>query len=374
MPTTTLLDFVSKWRSAELTERAGAQMHFIELCDALGYPHPAAGDYSGESYTFEKGVTTTTGGQGFADVWMRSHFAWEYKSKDRDLKAAYQQLLKYREDLENPPLLVVCDLARFEVHTNFTDTAKKVYRFALDDLLQNTPTSECALPPLDVLRALFTDPNRLRPNRTAAEVTEIAAAEFAALADSLRSRGNDPELAAHFLMRLLFCLFAEDTGLLPPKLFSMLVQRTRNRPTDFKDRLAGLFAAMSTGGAFGADDIAHFNGDLFTDAEVLELSVADLEMLVRVSVLDWSSIEPAIFGTLFERSLDPDKRSQLGAHYTSRGDIVLIVEPVLMAPLRRRWADVRSNAETILQKARLGKNWRQEIPNRLEEFAAGIRR
>ena len=133
-------------------------MHFIELCDALVYPHPAADDHSGESYTFEKGVTTTTGGQGFADVWKRSHFAWEYKSKDKDLKAAYQQLLKYREDLENPPLLVVCDLIRFEIHTNFTDTAKKVYRFTLDDLLPNTPTSDCTLPPLDVLRAFLPIP------------------------------------------------------------------------------------------------------------------------------------------------------------------------------------------------------------------------
>ena len=87
---------------------------------------------------------------------------------------------------------------------------------------------------------------------------------------------------------------------------------------------------MSTGGGFGADDIAYFNGDLFTDAEVLELSVADLDTLARVSALDWSSIQPAIFGTLFERSLDPDKRSQLGAHYTSREDILLVVEPVLM--------------------------------------------
>ena len=372
MPTTTLPDFVSKWRDAALTERAGAQMHFIELCDALAYPHPAADDHSGESYIFEKGVTTTTGGQGFADVWKRSHFAWEYKSKDKDLKAAYQQLLKYREDLENPPLLVVCDLTRFEIHTNFTDTAKKVYRFALDDLVKNTPTSDCALPPLDVLRALFTDPNRLRPNRTAVEVTELAAAEFAALADSLRRRGNDPERAAHFLMRLLFCLFAEDTGLLPPKLFSTLLQRTRSRPDDFKTRLAGLFTAMSTGGAFGADDIAYFNGDLFTDAQVLEMSVADLETLVRVSVLDWSSIEPAIFGTLFERSLDPDKRSQLGAHYTSREDIVLIVELVLMAPLRRRWAEVRSNAETILKEAKPGKGGAKKFQNDLRNLLLGF--
>src|SRR5208282_1195632 len=110
---------------------------------------------------------------------------------------------------------------------------------------------------------------------------EMAATEFATLADSLRARGVDPQRAAHFLMRLLFCLFAEDIGLLPPKLFSVLLERTRHRPADFKARLAQLFAAMATGGAFGADDIAHFNGDLFTDAEVFDLSVEDIETLLR---------------------------------------------------------------------------------------------
>jgi hypothetical protein len=229
---------------------------------------------------------------------------------------------EYREDLEDPPLLVVCDLELFEIHTNFTGTAKQVYRFSLEDLLKNQATADCKLPPIEVLRAMFTDPARLRPDRSAADVTEMAATEFATLADSLRARGVDPQRAAHFLMRLLFCLFAEDIGLLPLKLFSVLLERTRHRPADFKARLAQLFAAMATGGAFGADDIAHFNGDLFTDAEVFDLSVEDIETLLRVSKLDWSAIEPAIFGTLFERSLDPDKRSQLGAHYTSRDDTV----------------------------------------------------
>ena len=372
MPDLTLPDFVNRWQSAALTERAGAQMHFIELCDVLGEPHPATEDNSDETYTFEKGVTTTTGRQGFADVWMRGHFAWEYKRKDKDLDAAYQQLLKYREDLENPPLLVVCDLAKFEVHTNFTGTVKQVYRFSLDDLLSNEATTHCALPPIDVLRALFTDPNRLRPGRSMAEVTEIAAAEFASLADSLRHRGTDPQHAAHFLMRLLFCLFAEDIGLLPANLFSMLLQRTRARPAEFNARLAALFTAMATGGAFGADDIAHFNGDLFTDAEVLDLSAADLETLLRVGALDWSSIEPAIFGTLFERSLDPDKRSQLGAHYTSRDDILLIVEPVLMAPLRRRWAEAKAKAQALLEKAKSGKANARKVQSDLRNLLFGF--
>ena len=167
----TLADFVNKWRNADLTERAGAQMHFLELCDLLGQPHPE----SGATFTFEKGGITIEGKQGFGDVWKRGCFGWEYKGKHKDLVVAYQQLLKYREDLENPPLLVVCDLELFEIHTNFTGTAKQIYRFSLDDLLKNQATAECKLPPIEVLRAVFTDPARLRPDRSAADVTEMAA-------------------------------------------------------------------------------------------------------------------------------------------------------------------------------------------------------
>ena len=180
-----------------------------------------------------RGLTKTSGGQGWADVWKRGRFAWEYKGKHANLRAAYQQLLQYREDLDNPPLLVVCDLDRFAVHTNFTGTAKRVYAFSLADLAAPVATEGSALPPLDVLRAVFTAPERLRPERTAEYVTEQAAAEFATLAESLRQRGVDPERAAHFLMRLLFCLFAEDIDLLPRRLFTRLVEQTRRRPAIF---------------------------------------------------------------------------------------------------------------------------------------------
>jgi len=161
---------------------------------------------------------------------------------------------------------------------------------------------------------------------------------------------SSPPATAHFLMRLLFCLFAEDIGLLPERLFTTLVERTRTRPADFTTRLSLLFAAMSMGGSFGTEDIAYFNGGLFADAAVPALTGADLATLARAAALDWASIEPAIFGTLFERSLDPAKRAQLGAHYTSRDDILLIVEPVLMAPLRRRWAVVREEAQAVIAR------------------------
>lgn len=351
--TLTVPEFVGRWQNCALSERSAAQPHFIDLCNVLGQPTPTSVDQEGDTYTFEKGVTKTTGDHGFADVWMRGYFAWEYKGKHKDLDAAYQQLLQYREDLENPPLLVVCDLDRFEVHTNYTNTLKQVYKFTLAGLIPNQPTATCTLPPLEVLRAVFTDPSRLKPGQTTAQVTEAAAAQFSRLAESLRSRGVPSERAAHFLMRLLFCLFSEDIGLLPDRLFTRLVESNRQRPAEFTKKLSQLFNAMAgQHGAFGEHDIAYFDGGLFSDDEAYDLTTNDLAVLALATALDWSSIEPAIFGTLFERSLDPDKRSQLGAHYTSEDDIRLIVEPVLMEPLRKRWNEVRQKATEIVEKAK----------------------
>jgi type II restriction/modification system DNA methylase subunit YeeA len=353
MSTLSVPEFVSRWQRSNLTESAGAQSHFIDLCDLLGQPRPAEADQEGNTYTFEKGVSKASGGGGFADVWMRNFFAWEYKGKHKDLNAAYQQLLQYREDLDNPPLLVVCDFDRFEIHTNYTNTQKQIFAFELADLLPNLPTATCKLPPLDVLRAVFTDPARLKPGQSTAEVTEGAAAQFSRLAESLRSRGVPSERAAHFLMRLLFCLFSEDIGLLPDKLFRRLVESNLQRPAEFTNRLRQLFSAMAGDhGSFGEHDIAYFDGGLFSDDEAYDLTRDDLVVLALASELDWSSVEPAIFGTLFERSLDPDKRSQLGAHYTSEADIRLIVEPVLMEPLRRRWVEVRQKAVEIVEKSK----------------------
>ena len=343
-----LPEFIERWQGSRLSERSAAQQHYLDLCAVLGQPTPAAADQEGTFYTFEKGVHKTGGGEGFADVWLRGHFAWEYKRQRANLAAAYRQLLTYREDLENPPLLVVCDLDRFEVHTNFTNTVTKVYAFTLANLARGEAVPGSALSPLAVLRALFEDPERLRPQQTTAQVTEAAASEFAALAVSLQRVGVDPEPAAHFLMRLLFCLFAQDIGLLPSRLFTRLVEGARARPEGFGPRLRELFGAMAMGGYFGADDIAHFNGGLFADDAAPELSRDDLAVLGRCCRLNWASVEPAIFGTLFERSLDPSKRAQLGAHYTSREDILLIVEPVLMASLRREWTNIQEQSAALI--------------------------
>ncbi len=351
-----LPEFVERWKASTLSERSAAQSHFIDLCEVLGHPHPAAADRSGDTFTFEKHVSTNDDGKGFADVWKRGFFGWEYKGKHKDLNAAYRQLLRYREDLENPPLLVTCDQERFAIHTNFTGTRPQIYSFTLDELLAGTPTANCALSPLDVLRAVFSDPSLLRPEAAQARVTERVAAEFAKLADGLESRGVAPQRAAHFLMRLLFCLFADSIGLLPDHLFRRMIEADKGKPANFRRKLRQLFAAMSSeGSTFGMHDIHYFNGGLFADDEVFDLDWRDLSVLNIAAALDWSQVEPAIFGTLFERSLDPGKRSQLGQHYTSKEDILLIVEPVVMEPLQRRWQIIKAEAEAVAEAAEKAK-------------------
>ena len=167
--------FAERWRRSKLTERAAAQSHFMDLCRMLGQPTPTEADPEGDFYTFERRVSKSGSGagKGFADVWYRHRFAFEYKGKHKDLDAAYDQLLLYREDLENPPLLVVSDMERFEVHTNFERTKKRVYDFTNDDIGEEEPEA------LRVLRALFADPDALKPGQTSEAVTEEAARRFA---------------------------------------------------------------------------------------------------------------------------------------------------------------------------------------------------
>jgi hypothetical protein len=295
---TTPAEFAVKWTGSTATERAAAQEHFIDLCRMLGIPTPNEADPTGSDYAFEKGAEKVGGGDGFADVWKRGHFAWEYKGKRKNLGAAYQQLLQYREALENPPLLVVCDLDRFEVHTNFTNTPAVVHTFALPDLL------EAPEEPLRVLRAVMSSPEALRPGKTREELTREAAEQFASLALVLRGRGHDPQRVAHFLNKLLFCMFAQDAGVLPAGLLERLAEGSKHNVDVFTLGLRDLFAKMSQGGGlFGVEPIDWFNGGLFDDADVLPITAAEIGLVQRVSRLDWSQVEPAVFGTLFERGL-----------------------------------------------------------------------
>ncbi|MCY3570833.1 MAG: class I SAM-dependent DNA methyltransferase [Chloroflexi bacterium] len=342
-------EFAAKWRENARRESASSQEHFIDLCRLLDLPTPNEADPSQDWYCFERYVDKSLGGKGWADVWKRGHFGWEYKGDHADLNAAYRQLLDYREDLENPPALVVSDMDRIQVRTNFTGTRPQVYEITLDHLAGGGDQTAEAL---RILRAVMIEPDPLKPTKSSDEVTQVAASRFADLARSMQERGHEPETVAHFLNRVLFCLFAEDVGLLPRGLMTDLIASRKDDPEAFTSGLADLFRLMSdrdSGRFFGTQRIEWFNGGLFDDDSVLPFTRDELRTVADASSLDWSQVEPAILGTLFERGLDPDKRGQLGAHYTDREKILMVVEPVVMTPLRREFGAMQERVAGLMK-------------------------
>jgi hypothetical protein len=326
--------FIAKWQGCQLAERAFYQQHFNDLCALVGHSTPAAQDTIGDTFCFEKGATKTGGGNGWADVWKRGFFAVEYKGPNGDLRKALEQVQRYALALENPPLLLVARADLIEIHTNFTNTVSDTHTIALEEIGTQDNLAK--------LRALFFEPEQLRPARTTRALTEQAAKLFASLANTLRDRGHAPQQVAHFLDKLLFCFFAEDAGLLPNEMVTRVLENGAKDPARIDRQLKQLFASMSKGGDFGAEIIDWFNGGLFDSDATLPLQSDDIAALITVARLDWTGVEPSIFGTLFERGLDPSKRSQLGAHYTDPQSIMRIVKPVVIAPLNAEWEIVKA--------------------------------
>ncbi len=348
-------EFIHKWEKSTLKESAAAQSHFNDLCDLLGEPKPTDADQTGETYMFEKGATKSTGGQGFADVWKKGCFGWEYKGPGKDLIGAHEQLLRYSVALENPPLLIVSDTKSIIIRTNWTNTIQETHEIALTDLVDASKR--------DLLKAAFANPEALKPKRTRTQLTAEAADEFSDLAQRLRARRPESETesdyarkVAHFVNRLVFCMFAEDVGLLPNKLFQKALERSANAPEKAEGYLQRLFAAMKDGGEFGLEEIPWFNGGLFDSDEALPMDKDDVALALKAAKLDWQDIDPSILGTLFERGLDPSKRSQLGAHYTDREKIMMIVNPVIVEPLTKEWEDTKAKIEAELAKAEKAKS------------------
>lgn len=172
-------EFIGKWSDATLRERQGSQEHFLDLCRLLGQPTPAEDDPHGERYCFERGATKAGGGDGWADVWRRGCFGWEYKGPHKDLNAAYRQLTIYASNLESPPYLVVSDMARIVIHTNWTNTVSRVIELSLEDLREPAK--------LDLLRQVFEGSDKLRPRESPQELTAKVAARFGCWGGGCRS-------------------------------------------------------------------------------------------------------------------------------------------------------------------------------------------
>jgi hypothetical protein len=348
--------FQKTWKGSHGNERANYQSFFQDLCVALGVDRPPPkGRILGDPYCFDKEVRffhsdrdiTTR----FADFYKEGHFLIEAKQGGetvgkgtakrgtetyrKAMEKAFFQARSYTAFLPSkPPFLLTCDIgSHFELWAGFSGDyggygARQ--RIELDDLLKPEVFDRFAL--------IFTDPQKLNPEKYRARVTREVADDLAKLAKWLEGQRHDPQDVANFLMRCIFTMFAEDVEMLKAEVFTKaLKERWIDNPSIFKPEIEALWQTMDTGGNFGFEKILQFNGSFFENATAFELPKEQLKVLLQAAEKDWSQVEPAIFGTLLERALDPKERSRLGAHYTPRSYVERLVRPVVIEPLRQRW-------------------------------------
>ena len=346
-------DFILKWREYQESEHRAYQRHFNELCDIVGHENPLD-DLDNQDFVFQKFAPTPGDRRGFADVWLRDHFVMEYKRPLLNLENAYVQTLKYRDSLGNPPLLIVSDFQTIRIHTNFTGTVSDTYTITLEDLRAVDASaqrksalgvvSESALSVYQVLWYCFHDPGYLAPRHNPDQLTQTAAEKFRNISDELQklNPGKDVEIA-RLLSQMLFCMFASNMALLERNVLTKMTRDVGDQPeVVFPERLNRLLEAMSVGDKIALPPIKRFNGGLFDGRRNnLKIESSLMPLIREADALDLSQIEPAIFGTLFERIYNPEKRAQHGRHYTSRKDIETLVDPVVMAPFRREWETIK---------------------------------
>ena len=330
-------DFISTWQNTTLNEEQGAQSWFNDLCDLIGHPKPL-GELNGLTYAFEHHIET-----GKADAYYENHFGWEFKTHEGQLADAMRQVLGYSMYLKTPPLLVVSAFNVIRIRTNFPGMESVQREIRIADLAE--PET------LAVVRRIFTEPDWFNTGKSRDDVTKETASLFQAVSNDMAGSGYgaDPSKIrelAQYLNQIIFCLYAEDSGLLPDGAFTGLVVNQRREPERFRRGAQTLFAEMNHGGLFGPQTIERFNGELFAHVPDVTLNTAALERLAEAATKNWSNIEPSIFGTLFERALGlTDERAPLGAHYTSEADIRRVVEPVILDDLQRQWRQAKAEAD-----------------------------
>ena len=395
--------FIARWRGAGGSERANYQLFVGELCGLLGVPlpQPAQGDERDNAYVFERRVAFAHGdgstSAGFIDCYRRGAFVLEAKKLragartpgfDDALLRARAQAEGYARALPaaegRPPFLVVVDVGNvIELYAEFTRSGATYTPFpdARSHRIRLADLADAAL--RERLRLLWLEPMALDPSRAAAKVTRAVAVQLAALARSLEAAGHPAETVAAFLTRCLFSMFAEDVGLLPKAAdgsggFVGLLRRHRDDPATLRQMIAVLWADMDRGGfsAALAQELLRFNGKLFKGWQaadyVLPLNREQIDGLLAAAAANWREVEPAIFGTLLERALDPAERHALGAHYTPRAYVERLVLPTVVEPLRADWADAQAAALLLVNEAGALEGKRHD--DKLAEARAEVRR
>lgn len=354
-----LAELAERWASARASERANAQSYLIELTEALGVERPGP---AGTGYQFELPIRMVhrdgTESTGFADLYKEGCFLLEAKdeeegrSTDLLLRRAFGQARGYVSYLpgELPPYILVLDVGRsltvWDRWSGSYGGYNAGYRIDLTRLADR---------PEDValLQDIWQDPTARDPSSRAEAVTREVAARLAELASGLEGRGHEQERVARFLMRVVFTMFAEDVDLLDDEPLLRIIEEIGfHDPDQFSAALEQLWQAMDSGGWFGYRKLLHFNGHFFRETEVLPLTAAELRILHSAAKVDWRDVEPAIFGTLLVRALDPVERHRLGAEYTPRAYVERLIRPTIEDPLRERWALVQAEVLQLRERGR----------------------
>ena len=397
-------DFIEKWQPSGGNERANTQLFITDLCALLGVepPQSTQSEMAANDYVFERHVVKTeidgTASNGWIDCYKRDCFIMEAKQgsaadlaavergEGDSLRDIFGQTAEQRfkrgmakrgtgqwtgamqraagqaegyakalpEDHGWPPFLLVTDVGYcIDAYSGFQRDGKgyapfpdrRRFRITLDDLRDEDVRER--------LRTIWTDPMALDPSAEAARVTREIAGLLAEIAKRLDGK-HHPDKVAEFLMRLVFTMFAEDAGfqnekLLPEGSFTVFLKKQQKRPDLLPHQLGQLWMAMDKGGIAGmlgdaGEIVRRFNGYLFKDPTALSLTETEIEKLILVAEKNWKDVEPAIFGTLLERALNPKERAKLGAHYTPRAYVERLVGPTIMEPLREDWLGVRTAA------------------------------
>ena len=331
--------FERRWRDA-VDERAQAQEFWVDFFDIFGIRKPRVA-------SFEHAVKKHGGGQGFIDLFWPGVLLVEHKSRGKDLVKAHDQAMAYFPGLKErdlPRHVLVSDFARFRLF----DLEEGIdVEFSLADL------------PKHIKRFAFVAGYRTHTIRPQDEVNVRAAQKLGLLHDALKASGYDGHPLELLLVRLLFCLFADDTGIFQPAQSwrAWLEERTAVDGSDLGPQLAALFQVLNTPedkrSAKLDEQLRAFpyvNGRLFE--EMLPLASFDAamrEQLLDACALDWSAISPAIFGAMFQSISDDKARRALGAHYTSEQNILKLIKPLFLDELRAEFERVKRQRNRLFE-------------------------
>ena len=333
------LTFSRTWADAE-DEDSQAKPFWIDFFEIFGITNKRVA-------TFELNVKKLGDAQGFVDLFWPGMLIVEHKSRGKNLDRAFQQALDYFPGLPErdlPQIIIVCDFSRFRVHRLETG---ETLEFALKDLHKH-------------IRLFGFIAGYKAQEIKAQDPVNIKAAErMGKLHDALRASGYEGHPLEVLLVRVLFCLFADDTGIFQPaQAFRAFVEeRTAADASDLGPRLAQLFQVLNTPEARRSqaldEQLAQFpyiNGKLFEEPlPMADFTAAMRDALLNACALDWSAISPAIFGSLFQSIMDAKARRNLGAHYTSEENILKLIQPLFLDDLHAEFNKVKGNRNKLFE-------------------------